>query len=240
MLFLKPHSLSQSPPLTEFPSRAGGLFKWVDKKLLFFVSFSLVSGGAYAGGLPEPQVEFSADSYVQTGNYTSESKIYRSIDKERRELDLGDSKQVVISRMDKNVIWMLMPAQKMYMEMSLSDQKAKQRAGDFSYEEVTRTVLGEEMVEGMKTTKSKINVKDSSGTTFQGFMWTTKDGITMKMNTVTVGKTQPFQIKMHLKNVKIGKQDPNLFEIPEGYIKMEMSFPLGGHGFGMEGTKNGS
>jgi hypothetical protein len=214
--------------------------KWVDKNLLFFLSFFLITGGAYAAGLPEPKVEFSADSYVQTGNYTSESKIYRSMDKERRELDLGDSKQVVISRMDKNVIWMLMPAQNLYMEMSLSDQKTKQGAGEFSYEEITQTVVGEEMIEGMKSIKSKISVKDFSGTTFQGYMWTTKDGITLKMDTVTVGKGQPFQIKMHLKNVKIGKQDPNIFEIPSGYTKMDMGFPFGGHGLGMEGMENGS
>ncbi len=202
--------------------------------LFLIVSVYFMMGGVWAAGLPEPTVEYSADSTVQTGNYTSKSKVYRSIQKERREMKVGESQQIVISRMDKNLIWMLMPMQKIYTEMSMGKMKGKSAPGNMTYEDIQQTVVGEEMIQGIKTTKSKVTVIDVSGTTFQGHMWTTAEGITLKMETAAKGRGESFQTKMVLENLEIKKQDPNLFEIPDGYTKMDMGFPFGGQGLGQE------
>ena len=41
-------------------------------------------------------------------------------------------------------------------------------------------------------------------------------------------------MKMWLKNLKMGKLDTGLFEIPAGYSKMGMGNPFGGGGFNMD------
>lgn len=52
---------------------------------------------------------------------------------------------------------------------------------------------------------------------FDGFIWTTPEGITIKTEGVSVHGDRKTQIKYELKNLKIGEQEPSLFEIPEGY-----------------------
>jgi hypothetical protein len=56
-----------------------------------------------------------------------------------------------------------------------------------------------------------------------GTIWMTKENIVMKMETVAKsGSSKKDMFRMELKNLKIGKQDPKLFEIPAGYQKFEM------------------
>lgn len=44
----------------------------------------------------------------------------------------------------------------------------------------------------------------------------------MKMEASKAGAPKKDAVRMELKNLKIGKQDPGLFEIPAGYRKMEV------------------
>lgn len=55
-----------------------------------------------------------------------------------------------------------------------------------------------------------------------GFMWMSKDNIMVKMDAVAIDKGSKNRFKSELTNIKIGKQDPALFEIPPGYQKMSM------------------
>ena len=41
-----------------------------------------------------------------------------------------------------------------------------------------------------------------------------------------------------LKNVKIGRQDPKLFEIPEGFTKFDMGGMMGGMGQRRHGSRS--
>ncbi|MBI3805296.1 MAG: DUF4412 domain-containing protein [Nitrospirae bacterium] len=191
--------------------------------LLTWVSF----GASWAAELPEPKVEYSADSVVEAEQMTLKATIYHALDKERREQEKGSMKQVLILRKDKNLAWMLMPEQKMYMEMPST--QAKNKEIDLSNYKIERTEVGKEVVEGVDTTKSKVVMTGADGASFDGFLWTTPEGITMKMDAVAQGKGEKSQIKMTLKNLKIAKQDPALFEIPAGYHKMPVN-PFGGMG----------
>jgi hypothetical protein len=65
----------------------------------------------------------------------------------------------------------------------------------------------------------------------------TKDNIMMKLDVIAVDKGKKDRMKMELDNLKIGKQDPALFEVPSGYSKMDMS--MGGMGKMMMGGGDG-
>ncbi len=172
---------------------------------------------------PEVKADFSADSTIETeSGMTMKSRIYHTADKERMEMGGSDGMTMII-RKDKKVVWQLMGD--MYMEMPMDDSTA---SGMDAFEIVEQTEIGQETVNGMKTIKSKVVAvkKDGSGK-FGGFFWTTKEGITVKMDLLSKEGDKKTRMASELTNLKIEKQDPALFEIPAGYTKNDMGAMMG-------------
>jgi len=113
----------------------------------------------------------------------------------------------------------VMPAEKMYMESSIAKTKSKD---DLSGYKIEQTVIGPETVNGVSATKSKIIMTGPKGEKMGGFMWTTKENIVVKMDAIAIDKKQKHRFKSELTNLKVGKQDPKLFEVPAGYEKMSI------------------
>jgi len=175
---------------------------------------------------PEPKVEYSADSTMETeGGMTMKSRIYHSPGKQRIEMG-GAGGSVSIIRRDKKVMWQLMG--NMYLEMSLDRPDAHDPQGM----DVQQTAVGDETVNGVKTTKYKTIATMKDGKKFGGFFWVTKDNITMKMDLLYKEGDKKMRMASELTNLKIGKQDPKLFEIPPGYTKNDMGAMMGGMGRG--------
>jgi hypothetical protein len=86
-------------------------------------------------------------------------------------------------------------------------------------------VIGPESLNGVNTTKSKIIMTGPKGEKMGGFMWATRDNIVVKMDAIAIDKKDKHRFKTELTNLKVGKQDPALFEIPSGYSKMSMGMP---------------
>jgi hypothetical protein len=173
-------------------------------------------------------VEYSADWNMETAEGAMKGKIYQAPNKERREMSDGGEKMVMIMRRDKKKAWNLMPSESMYFEMNLSDPKVG-KDDPMNYD-IEQTVIGPDTVNGVKTTKSKIIMKEkkTNGSKMGGFWWMTKDNIMMKLDVISVDKGKKDRMKMELDNLKVGKQDAALFEVPSGYTKMDMS--MGGMG----------
>lgn len=214
------------------------------KGILFIFFLIMFFGGtawtAERAMYQESGVEYSADEYMQTKQGTMKAKVFRAFNKERREQEMEGMKQITITRMDKKVMWILMTAEKMYMEMSMKEAKGKEQSHDLSDYKVEHSVIGEEVVNGVKTTKSKVIVTAPKGNKFDGFMWDTRDGIMVKMDAVSIEKGSKERMIIELKNLKIEKQDAKLFEIPAGYKKMSMpSMPGMGGGFDMKDMMKG-
>ncbi len=165
------------------------------------------------------KVDYSADQTMETAEMSMEGPVYVSKDKERREMLIEGMRQISIIRHDKKIMWTLMPEQRMYMEAKMKDSDSKD---DLSGYEIEQTAVGEEVVNGIKATKSKIVMTGKDGNKMGGFWWMSKDGIVVKMDVIAVDKKNKGRIKQELKNLKIAKQDPALFEIPEGYERMGM------------------
>ncbi len=192
---------------------------------LVLASALFVPLAAWAAPPPEPKVDYSADSVMETeGGTTMTSRIYHSPGKQRMEMG-GKDGIVSIIRKDKKVIWQLMGD--MYMESPLKLDDNNPESMD-----IQQTVVGEETVNGIKTTKSKVIATKKDGSKFGGFFWTTKDGITVKMDLLSKEGNRKDRMSMELKNLKVGKVDPKLFEIPPGYEKNDMGAMMGGMGKG--------
>ena len=173
---------------------------------------------------PEVKVDYSADSTMETeGGMTMKSRLYHTVEKERMEMG-GSDGMVSIIRKDKKVVWQLMG--NMYMEMPMDASNA---SGMDAFDITEQVDVGPETINGLKTTKSKIVAvkKDGSGK-FGGFFWTTKEGITVKMDMLSKEGDKKMRMTSELSNLKIEKQDPALFEVPAGYTKNDMGAMMGG------------
>jgi hypothetical protein len=207
-------SIQSASPQARRPWRAALASIQSAKWLVFMMGMGLATAvSAWEG----PKVEYSADTVMETADVAIRGKLYAAPNKERREYAEGGQNMTMIMRVDRKLAWMLMSEEKMYMELDMSKQS---RSDDLSGWKIEQTVIGPETIDGIKTTKSKIVMTGAKGNKLAGFWWLTKENIIVKMDAIAVDKGRKDRFKIENKNIKIGKQDPKLFEVPAGYSKM--------------------
>jgi len=167
------------------------------------------------------QTSFSAEAKFETEDITGKTRIFYQSGKVRDEIDLGGQDVVMIQRFDLNKFWMII-GQGMYMD--IDPEKGSDKAPE--YKLISREVIGPETVNGMSTTKYK-SVYESKDGKFGGFTWFTDDNIAVKGFLIQKTKGEKQRLKFEFTNLKRGKQDDSLFEIPPGYRKFDMG-NLGG------------
>lgn len=170
---------------------------------------AVLLGGAVAGAFAYQG--FSADIVSAHGKETMTGKIYVGRDKMRFE----SAGMVSITRMDKKVVWLLMPTEKMYMEQAIRLDNvvpsAEPAAG-----EVERTLLGTETVNGKAANKYRITVQ-TDGKKHSMYHWLAADsGLPLKMAAIDGSWWQEYR------NIQVGEPDTALFEVPAGYKKFAM------------------
>lgn len=167
-----------------------------------------------ASSLPTPAVEYSADRTITSSMGDMQQKVFHSFGKERVEMQMEDVQTVMISRPDLGKFWNLMPMFEMYMEIDAD--KAGQMSGK-APDDMTIEKVGPDTVNGIATTKYKMLMKDKSA---GGFLWLTAEHIPLQMDFISKEGGETSRVKMSMSNLKLGKQDAQLFELPEGLNQM--------------------
>lgn len=193
-----------------------------------------------ASQLARPQAEYSADAMIQTEEGSMQQRVYVTPTKERKETLTGAGEgAVMIFRYDTKLMWTLMPAEHMYMENSMAGGQGQGNdPSQWTYED---TVVGEETLNGVKVTKYKTIATSTDGKKYGGFSWRTKDGINLKQDLLYKEGNEKKRMLTELSNLQIGRQDPQLFEIPEGFSKFDMGGMMGmmgRQGTGQRGMPN--
>lgn len=184
------------------------MFKRVKFLLVSFMFVFIVAGSSFAK-------DFSADFVSKAGNVISRGKMFFSNNKFR----MDNPQAVTISRMDRKVVYVLMPEQKMYMEQPVTEENTKGLSQKKMEGEIKREKIGNESVNGIKADKYKITYK-AGGRIDSMLQWIASD-MDMPVKTASVdGKWS-----MELKNVKFGSQPNSLFEVPKGYKKFAYKMP---------------
>lgn len=168
---------------------------------------ALSVAGAHAG-------DFSADMVSSSPQGSVTMKMYVSGEKSRMEVPGATT----ISRMDKNVVWMLMPDAKMYMEQAIDPRTAASTQEDVAGE-IERTAEGNETVNGRSTTKYRVTF-EAGGKRESVFQWI-DETVHIPVKTAAIDGSWSTEFK----NIQTGAQDQALFEIPAGYNKMSMDMP---------------
>ncbi len=198
-------------------------------------------GGSIAVGLNEAnqldavKVSFSADATIETDEFTMTERIYYVPGMVRDDMQMNGQQMVFIQRYDLGLLWMLMPemgGMNAYIETDVS-QPSEQLE---QYRLVEREVVGQETVNGMDTTKYKV-IYENSKDKFGGFTWVNDDMIAVKAFLISEQDGEKQRFRFEITNLTLGPQDRDLFELPEGAMKLDMAAMggMGMPGFG-EGT----
>lgn len=159
-------------------------------------------------------IDFSADMVTTSDGMTTNARVFVSADKSRMET----SQSVAISRMDKKVVWVLMPEQKMYMEQVFDPSKVM-ASSEKVEGEIERTPLGRDTVNGKMADKYKV-IYQIEGTKNEIFQWIESDSSLPVKSAATDGSWS-----VEYMNIKTGPQPDSLFEIPADYEKFSMDMP---------------
>lgn len=163
--------------------------------------------------------EFSADFVNKSGGQTQQGKIYIKGNKMRQEITTGTQKHVSIIRGDKKVSWLLIPEQKVYMEVEYKEPEPVTASG---IEEATNNrahqrLVGKETVNGYSCDKYELTYQDKS--LGKQTVWISqKLGVMVKSEQMISGL--PFSTE--LKNIAVKDVPDSVFEIPAGYRKMSL------------------
>ena len=164
--------------------------------------------------------EFSADMIHKMGGETVKGKVYVKGNKIRQEVVKEGEEAVIIMRLDKGIIWNLMPEEKIYMEMPNLGDVVNDPEYEKKLEEMAdKKYLGKEKVNGYVCKKYKYIYRDKSmGTLTQWFY----EKLNYPIKTEMGGQPGGMDMLIEYKNIKEKRLLDSLFEIPPGYTKMSI------------------
>lgn len=158
-------------------------------------------------------IEFSSDVVTTTGKNVMNSKMYIKDKKIRMETQGQPSYTIV--RQDKNVLWMITPSRKTYIEIKHDPAKSP-KIEEKIKGEVSRKLIGSETINGHPTQKYEITVKTDKKVA-KIYQWMATDIKFPVKNASVDGKWAT-----EYKNIKMGTQSDSLFELPAGFSKQAM------------------
>jgi hypothetical protein len=162
--------------------------------------------------------QFSADMISRTAGQTEKGKIFVSGDKMRTEM----AGTIMIMRMDKNISWIVMPSERLYMEQRINRDMVPKTSKEVEGE-IERVSLGKEKINGMAAEKFKVTYMQNKNR-LSMYQWLVDSGFPVKTEAVDGSWSVEYQ------NLSFQANPDSLFEVPAGYQKASMPF---GQGSGM-------
>lgn len=177
---------------------------------------------AAAANVLDLKTEYSAASAIQTPKGMQRGRVWRTPMALRHEMIDDPRANTLIARLDRKVAWLLVPEQKLAIELGLENfglpTELLTGAG------VKQTPVGQETIAGQRTTK--VHVERPAGQNgngrFEGDVWTTAEGIIMKIIGSGENQGRAGHVNMSFSDVRVGRQDPGLFELPAGYRRLAL------------------
>jgi len=170
---------------------------------------------AQADPRQNPTADYSAESVAKTeGAADSSSKIWYTKDKVRVDVThQGQSMSVIMDRTAKKMT-VLIPKSKLFQTEELPAGEADNPIASGAW---TVAKAGDETVAGIATTKWSVKGSGADKRAFEGFIWTTKENIQVKMEGQAEDEGKKTKVLTELKNLKVGAIDAKTFDIPKDF-----------------------
>ncbi len=161
-------------------------------------------------------LEFSADTESLVNGRPIHGKFYSKTDRQRIEAEADGKRQISIIRMDKKLAWHIADQQKQYLELPLSNNDMLGFAVMTVPGEVKRDTMGKETVHGRSTVKYRVYCKIENREGFF-YQWVDEEyRIPVKI------ADKDGKYVSEFRNIKIGPQQNDLFELPADYTRYMM------------------
>lgn len=164
--------------------------------------------------------EFTATVITKAGGMEVPGKVYVKGQKARNEFKTAGQTSIHIMRPDKNVLWVIMPQQKAYMEMPITQEAQQKMLSLTEKQKANMKKVGTEVVNNYACDKYETTMSHQGKST-KFYVWiATELGIPIKM------AAEDGSFSMEYRDIKTGEVSDSLFEPPQGYRKMKMPFPM--------------
>jgi hypothetical protein len=178
-------------------------------------SFLLLPTLAAAATLGEARIGFTADRLLVVDGHSYQGKIWTMPGRERHEQAIQGFRPIFLLRTDNPIGEVVLPQLHTTVQFAMPPELRLLRSPEF-----TKHPAGEERVNGIATTKYKIDETVPEGHA-EGALWLSRDGIPMKLTgSFTAQNGRVSTIRWELSHVKIGPQPAALFEAPADYSKL--------------------
>jgi hypothetical protein len=164
--------------------------------------------------------EFTATMVTKAGGLEIPGKVFVKGEKMRNEMQTAGQTGIHIMRPDKQVVWIVLPQQKAYMEMPISQEAQQKMLTLTEKQKAAMKKVGAETVNGYVCDKYETTMSHQ-GKSMKVFTYVATDlGIPIKM----VSADGSFSVAY--KDIKPGQVADSLFEPPQGYQKMKLPFAM--------------
>jgi hypothetical protein len=165
--------------------------------------------------LGNPQVGFTAERVLVFDGQSYVGRMWSMPGEQRHEQELPSVKPIFILRGDSSIGDVLLPQLHTAVEFDLPTVLAL-----LGQPGLLGKPAGRETVNGVATTRYAVD-RDIPEGHLAGVLWLSGDGIPMRCDgSYTSRKGKVSKVHWELRDVKIGRQDASLFEVPAGYSKL--------------------
>ena len=184
-------------------------------RYVLFLLLLLAPCIAVAATLGEARIGFTADRLLVVDGRSYQGKIWTMPGKERHEQAIQAFRPIFLLRADNPIGEVVLPQLHTTVQFAMPPELKLLRSS-----ELTKHPAGEESVNGIATTKYRIDETVPEGRA-EGMLWLSHDRIPMRLTgSFTVQNGKVSTIRWELSHVKIGPQPAALFEAPDGYSKL--------------------
>jgi hypothetical protein len=196
------------------------MHQWVTRLgsvLVLVLAAGPMAGRAVAALLGDASIPYRAVRTVTVNGHSYSGAVFHIPGRERHEQEIQGIPEIVILDAAATRGWLVLPALKTYVEFAFPQLMAE--LGDAK---LLRSPVGQEVVNGISTTKYHIDHTAADGMHAEGFVWVSAKGVLMRIDgTVTRPNAKtPTAIRMELANLQFGPQDPSLFDLPPGLTEL--------------------
>jgi hypothetical protein len=197
------------------------------RRRILLLALTLVAGAApsaRAALLGDAAVAYSAECTVTVDGKSYAGLVFHTPGHQRHEQAVQGIPEILLLDAAAKQGVLIVPGLKSYIAFAFPKVMA-----ELDDPSLRHAPMGQETVGGVGTTKYRVDHTTADGTRAQGFVWVSGQGVLMRLDgTVTrPGGSRPTAVLVTLANLAVGPQDPRLFELPPGLVKLPAA-ALGG------------
>jgi hypothetical protein len=179
-----------------------------------------VAAAAQAAMLGDATVPYSAERTVTVNGRSYTGKVFHVPGHERHEQEIQGIPEVVLLDVAAKRGTLVLPGLNASVAFAFPPVMA-----ELDDPSLRRTPVAQEAVDGVRTTKYRIDHTTGDGGRAEGFAWISAEGVLMRMDgTFTrAGAASGTPIRMELAGLRPGPQDRGLFDVPPGLVQLPSS-----------------